>query len=85
MAIDKSMLNKLAALSDEEMRDAIKKAAKLLGASEKDAERAAGNAPLIKAKLSDATDAEIRRAIDRVGEDTIRSIAKEIGMEKGQG
>ena len=85
MAIDKSMLSKLAALSDEEMRDAVRKAAKLLGASDKDAERAAGTAPLIKAKLSSATDADIKRAIDHVGEDTIRDIAKEIGIEKGQG
>ena len=85
MAIDKSMLSKLAALSDEELRDAVRRAARLLGAGEKDAERAASNAHLIKAKLSSATDAEIKRAIDHVGEDTLRDIAREIGIEKGQG
>lgn len=84
-SIDRALLDKLSALSDEELREAVKKAAMLLGASEREAEQAAGSTPKIRAKLSSATDREIKRALSRIDEETVRSIAKEIGFEKGQG
>lgn len=80
-AIDSSMLKKLAAMSDEELSAAVKKAAKLLGASESDAERISGNTSLVRAKLCSATDSEIQRALNRVGEDKLRCVAEEIKQE----
>jgi len=86
--IDRDMLNRLGQMSDADLREAIRKAARLLGADEKDAALAASKSNLIRQKLTSATDADIKRAVDTVGADTIYGIAKELGVQpkdKGQG
>lgn len=79
MELDKDLIRKLQNTDDETLRGAVKQIAEALGASERQAANAARNIGKFKKQLGKMSDAELKEAIDRVGEDKANEILRQLG------
>ena len=79
MQIDRNKLAALTALDDREFAEVIYNALKSSGANESAARSAMSAAPIIKAKLKNASQKDIDRIISFIGEKTASDILKGTG------
>ena len=79
MEFDKTKLTALANLDDDAFATIIYSALKASGAGEGAARSAMSAAPIIKTKLKNATDADIKRIINFIGEKNAFEILGNIG------
>lgn len=85
MQLDKTMLDRLLALDDVTLAKTITALAKGAGIDESIAQSAVKNLRLVRASLSNATDADIKNAADMLGHERVNAILGQLeDMENGQ-
>ncbi len=82
MEIDKSRLEGLSSLDDKTFGQIIYSVVLASGGSEHSARSAMSSAPIIKAKLKNATDDELRRILGYIGEKNAEDILGRLGQKK---
>lgn len=78
MEINKDYIDSLSSLSDDELRERIKAAAKACGIDEKRAAASLGDMSSVKKKLRSLSESQIKAAVSAVGEDKIDKIRSEL-------
>lgn len=85
MQIDKTMLDRLLALDDVTLAKTITALASGAGIDRSIIESAVKNLRLVRASLSNATDADIKNAAEMLGRDRVSAIMEQLGeAENGQ-
>ena len=85
MQLDKTMLDRLLALDDVTLAKTITALAKGAGIDESIAQSAVKNLRLVRASLSNTTDADIKNAADMLGHERVNAILGQLeDMENGQ-
>ena len=82
MEIDKSRLDKLSSLDDNAFGKIIYNVILATGGSEHAARAAMSSAPIIKAKLRNASEGELRRIVGYIGEKNAEDILGKLGQDK---
>jgi len=79
MKLDKTALDRLLSLDDESLKRTIESLAKAVGINGSAADAAASNLRLVRQSLSNATDADIEKALSMRGKDRADAINKTLG------
>ncbi len=78
MQLDKTTLDRLLALDDVTLAKTIKALASTAGIDERAIHGALQNLRLVRASLSNATDADLKKAAEMLGQDRTNAITKQI-------
>ena len=79
MKLDKTALDRILSLDDASLAKTISALTKAAGIDERSAAAAISNMRLVRQSLSNATDADIEKALSMLGRDRTEAIKKEIG------
>lgn len=79
MKLDKTALDRLLSLDDATLKKTIASLAKAAGINEDAANAAASNLRLVRQSLSNATDADIEKAMGMIGADRAEAIKNSLG------
>ena len=79
MQLDKTMLDRLLALDDVTLAKTITALAGAAGIDARSAESAVQNLRLVRASLSNATEADLRNAAAMLGEERLAALKKQLG------
>ena len=79
MEIDKSAINKLSSLDDKTFAQIIYNVIIASGGSEHSAKSAMSAAPIIKSKLKNASDGELKQIVGYIGEKNAEDILGKLG------
>ncbi len=82
MQIDKTMLDRLLSLDDVTLSRMISALAAATGIEKSAADAAVNNLRLVRASLSNATDADIEKVVSMLGEDRSAELLKKLGGMK---
>lgn len=74
MNLDKTMLDRLLSLDDQTLAKTIKALAAAAGIPKESAESAINNLRLVRASLSNATDADLQKASELIGKDKLNTL-----------
>lgn len=80
MEIDKNTVSKITSMPNDKLKEAIAQIADSLGASPVQKRMAISNAALIRRKLSNMSENEIRSYLDRVPADKLTELEKKIKL-----
>lgn len=85
MQLDKTTLDRLLALDDVTLAKTIETLASTAGIDERATKSAIKNLRLIRASLSNATDADLKKAAEMLGQDRTNAVKQQLeDMENGQ-
>ena len=85
MQLDRTTLDRLLALDDVTLSKTIKALASTAGIDESAIEGALKNLRLVRASLSNATDADLKKAAEMLGQDRTNAMKKQLeDSENGQ-
>ena len=79
MQIDRTTLDRLLSLDDTTLARTITTLAAAAGIDQRSAQAAISDLRLVRQSLSNATDADIGKAIDMLGEDRVRAMLSALG------
>lgn len=79
MQIDRTTLDRLLSLDDTTLARTISTLAAAAGIDQRSAQAAISDLRLVRQSLSNATDADIGKAIDMLGEDRVRAMLAALG------
>ena len=79
MQIDRTTLDRLLSLDDTTLARTITTLAAATGIDQRSAQAAISDLRLVRQSLSNATDADIGKAIDMLGEDRVRAMLAALG------
>ncbi|MCI8388300.1 MAG: hypothetical protein HFE63_07555 [Clostridiales bacterium] len=81
MQIDKTMLDRLLSLDDLTLARTISALASAAGIDQNTANAAVSDLRLVRASLSNASDADISKAVNMLGEDRVRALLAALGKQ----
>lgn len=76
MEINKTTIDKLKALNDDQLKEAIGQLADVLGANPKQKQMALNNVSAIRRKLSTATERDLQKQLNKITAEKQNEIAK---------
>lgn len=79
MKIDRTLLDRLLSLDDQTLARTITALASAAGVDQSAARAAVSDLRLVRASLSNATDSDISKAIDMLGEERTRALLNALG------
>lgn len=79
MKIDRTLLDRLLSLDDQTLARTITALAAAAGVDQSAARAAVSDLRLVRASLSNATDSDISKAIDMLGEERTRALLNALG------
>lgn len=79
MKIDRTLLDRLLSLDDQTLARTITALASATGVDQSAARAAVSDLRLVRASLSNATDSDISKAIDMLGEERTRALLNALG------
>lgn len=85
MQLDKTALDRLLSLDDVTLKKTIASLADAAGIDKRAAQAAMSNLRLVRASLSNATDADIARAAELIGKDRIASMLENSDKNRESG
>ncbi len=85
MQLDKTALDRLLSLDDETLKKTITSLAAAAGIDPRAAQSAVSNLRLVRASLSNATDADIARAANMIGKEKVESMMENLNKSENTG